>query len=73
MGREYETVVGMEVHVELGTETKIFCGCSTRFGREPNTQTCPVCLGMPGSLPVLNAKAMDFALRRATVRQSTRH
>lgn len=59
----YEIVVGLEVHVELATATKIFCGCSTAFGAEPNTQTCPVCLGMPGVLPVLNEKALEYAVR----------
>jgi aspartyl-tRNA(Asn)/glutamyl-tRNA(Gln) amidotransferase subunit B len=62
---QYETIIGYEVHVELGTDTKVFCGCSTRFGQPPNTQVCPVCLGMPGSLPVLNRKAFDFSLRAA--------
>jgi aspartyl-tRNA(Asn)/glutamyl-tRNA(Gln) amidotransferase subunit B len=62
---KYEMVVGMEVHTELATRTKIFCGCSTAFGAPPNTQTCPVCLGMPGVLPVLNAAAVDHALKMA--------
>ncbi len=59
---EYEAVIGLEVHTQLLTETKIFCGCSTKFGAEPNTQTCPVCLGMPGTLPVLNKKVVEFAV-----------
>lgn len=59
----YEMVIGLEVHVELNTKTKIFCGCSTKFGAEPNTQTCPVCMGLPGSLPVLNKKVVDFAIK----------
>lgn len=63
MAREYEIVVGLEVHVELNTQTKIFCSCSTAFGAEPNTQTCPVCLGMPGVLPVLNERALEYAVR----------
>lgn len=62
---KYEPVIGMEVHVELCTNTKIFCGCSTRFGAPPNTQVCPICLGMPGVLPVLNRKAVDFTIRTA--------
>ena len=61
--KQYETVIGLEVHVELATRTKIFCGCSTAFGGAPNTHTCPVCTGMPGSLPVLNKKVVDYALR----------
>lgn len=60
---ELETVIGLEIHAQLKTETKIFCGCSTRFGAPPNTNTCPVCLGMPGVLPVLNKKVVDFAIK----------
>src|SRR5512134_1560889 len=60
---KYEAVIGLEVHAQMRTDTKIFCGCSTRFGSEPNTQTCPVCIGMPGVLPVLNKKALEFAIR----------
>ncbi len=59
---EYEPVIGLEVHVQLNTETKIFCGCSTKFGSDPNTQTCPVCLGLPGVLPVLNERALQKAI-----------
>ena len=62
MSRQYETVIGLEVHVELATKTKIFCGCSTQFGGAPNTHTCPVCTGMPGSLPVLNRQVVEYAL-----------
>ena len=60
---KYEAVIGLEVHAQMLTETKIFCGCSTTFGSEPNTQTCPVCIGMPGVLPVLNRKALEYAIR----------
>lgn len=60
--KEYETVIGLEVHVELATKTKIFCGCSTAFGGRPNSHTCPVCTGMPGSLPVLNKKVLEYAV-----------
>ena len=59
---KYEPVLGLEVHVELGTESKMFCGCATVFGAEPNTQTCPVCLGLPGSLPVVNEKAVEYTI-----------
>lgn len=62
MSKQYETVIGLEVHVELATKTKIFCGCSTAFGGAPNTHTCPVCTGMPGSLPVLNKQVVEYAL-----------
>jgi aspartyl-tRNA(Asn)/glutamyl-tRNA(Gln) amidotransferase subunit B len=61
----YEAVIGLEVHAQLLTASKIFCGCSTKFGSEPNTQTCQVCLGMPGVLPVLNRRAVEFAIRTA--------
>lgn len=60
---EYEIVIGMEIHVELGTKTKIFCSCPTEFGQDENTHTCPVCLGMPGVLPVLNEKVVEYATR----------
>lgn len=62
---QYEPVIGLEVHAQLLTESKIFCGCSTRFGADPNRHTCPVCLGLPGVLPVLNRKVVEFALRAA--------
>ncbi|CKM74623.1 glutamyl-tRNA(GLN) amidotransferase subunit B [Mycobacterium tuberculosis] len=59
----FQPVLGLEVHVELSTATKMFCGCTTTFGGEPNTQVCPVCLGLPGSLPVLNRAAVESAIR----------
>lgn len=61
----YDIIIGLEVHVQLATESKLFCGCSTRFGAEPNTQTCPVCIGMPGVLPVMNRKAFELGLKTA--------
>ncbi len=75
MAKEYETVIGLEVHVELATKTKIFCGCSTQFGGSPNSHTCPVCTGMPGSLPVLNRKVLEHAVAvgLAANCQITRH
>ncbi|MDE6167464.1 MAG: Asp-tRNA(Asn)/Glu-tRNA(Gln) amidotransferase GatCAB subunit B, partial [Acetatifactor sp.] len=62
MTKEFETVIGLEVHVELATATKIFCGCSTAFGGRPNSHTCPVCTGMPGTLPVLNRRVLEHAV-----------
>ncbi len=59
----WELVVGLEVHCELATATKLFCGCPNQFGSEPNTNVCPVCLGLPGSLPVLNRTAVEYAMR----------
>ena len=61
--KQYETVIGLEVHLQLSTQTKIFCGCSTEFGKDPNSQTCPICLGLPGTLPVLNKKVLESAIK----------
>ena len=64
MAREdYEVVIGLEVHAELSTKTKIFCSCSTEFGGMPNTHTCPICMAMPGTLPVLNEKVVEYAVK----------
>ena len=60
---KYEPVIGLEVHVQLGTRTKIFCGCPTGFGAAPNTNVCPVCLGLPGALPVLSREAVELAMK----------
>ena len=68
---EYEPVIGLEVHAQLKTKTKIFCSCSTRFGAPPNTHTCPVCLGMPGVLPVLNKRVVEYTLRMALATHCT--
>jgi aspartyl-tRNA(Asn)/glutamyl-tRNA(Gln) amidotransferase subunit B len=65
MSTDWEAVIGLEVHAQLQTQTKIFCGCSTQFGASPNSQVCPVCLGLPGALPVLNRQAVDFAIKAA--------
>lgn len=68
---EFETVIGLEIHAQLKTDSKIFCGCSTRFGSPPNTNTCPVCLGMPGVLPVLNRKVVEYAIKMGLATDST--
>jgi aspartyl-tRNA(Asn)/glutamyl-tRNA(Gln) amidotransferase subunit B len=70
---KYETVIGLEVHVQLLTNSKIFCGCSTRFGDPPNTNVCPVCLGLPGTLPVLNKRAVELAMRASLALNCTVH
>ncbi|OGJ85894.1 MAG: aspartyl/glutamyl-tRNA amidotransferase subunit B [Candidatus Raymondbacteria bacterium RifOxyA12_full_50_37] len=65
----YETVIGLEIHAQLSTASKIFCGCTMDFGTEPNSQTCPICLGMPGTLPVLNKRVVEYAMRMALATQ----
>ena len=60
---DYEKVMGLEVHAELSTKTKIFCSCPTEFGAEPNTHVCPICMAMPGTLPVLNEKVVEYAVK----------
>jgi aspartyl-tRNA(Asn)/glutamyl-tRNA(Gln) amidotransferase subunit B len=68
---QYEAVIGLEVHAQLLTESKIFCGCSTRFGADPNTHVCPLCLGLPGVLPILNKRAVEFAIKMASATECT--
>ena len=68
---DFETVIGLEIHAQLKTKSKIFCGCSTSFGSPPNTHTCPVCLGLPGSLPVLNKKVVEFSIKMGLATDST--
>ena len=65
---DYEVVIGLEVHAELSTKTKIFCSCPTTFGAEPNTHICPICTAMPGTLPVLNEKVVEYAVKAGLAR-----
>jgi aspartyl-tRNA(Asn)/glutamyl-tRNA(Gln) amidotransferase subunit B len=67
----YEAVIGLEIHAHLQTQSKMFCGCSTAFGAPPNTHVCPVCLGFPGALPVLNRAAVDFGIAAGGARGGT--
>ena len=60
---EYDVVIGLETHIELNTATKVFCGCKNEFGGEPNTHCCPVCIGLPGALPILNKKAVELTIK----------
>jgi aspartyl-tRNA(Asn)/glutamyl-tRNA(Gln) amidotransferase subunit B len=71
MSQAYETVIGLEVHAQLLTRTKMFCGCSTAFGAPPNTQTCPICQGMPGTLPVINGRAIEYGIKTALALRCT--
>ena len=71
MSRQYEMVGGLETHIELSTATKIFCGCTTAFGSEPNTQCCPICIGLPGTLPKLNRQAVRYAIMAGLVTHCT--
>ena len=70
---EFESVIGLEVHAQLKTRTKIFCGCATAFGAPPNTHVCPVCLGLPGVLPVLNRNVVAFSIRMALATELEDH
>src|SRR5690349_23980060 len=69
----FEPVIGLEIHTQLQTESKLFCGCSTKFGGAPNENTCPVCLGLPGALPVLNRRAVELAVKAALALGCTVH
>src|SRR5271163_1560990 len=70
---KYEPVIGLEVHVQLLTKSKIFCGCANRFGDAPNSNVCPVCLGLPGTLPILNKRAVELAMRASLALNCTVH
>ncbi|HID70243.1 MAG TPA: Asp-tRNA(Asn)/Glu-tRNA(Gln) amidotransferase GatCAB subunit B, partial [Desulfobacterales bacterium] len=68
---EFQTVIGLEIHAQLKTKSKIFCGCSTEFGAPPNSQTCQICLGMPGVLPVLNKTVVEYSIKMGLATDST--
>ena len=73
MSREdYEVVIGLEVHAELSTKTKIFCSCPTSFGASPNTHTCPICMAMPGTLPVLNEKVVEYLMNKYNIENTSK-
>ena len=71
MTQKYEVIIGLEIHAQLITDTKIFCRCKNRYGAEPNSLVCPVCLGLPGTLPVLNQKCVEYAMKMGLATECT--